>query len=298
MKLLLNKLELIHNLCCSGLFLLGMILQAKDVMPQWNAIMAQIQVLLSVCLTVRSPEAGYKAAVLLNFVASCLAAWAAYIGGDIKVFPGIIIPLCTIITASVISTFHRRLIKELAESVQRKKELHYRAFFDPLTDLQNRGKFQERLTQAVLEAKLGNHGVALMMIDLDWFKSVNDAAGHAVGDLVLQEVGKRLVSCVREKDLVYRVGGDEFTVLLEKFSAQHDVRYIADRILATMSETFVIESDEFIVGASIGISLFPADGEDARTLMKKADDAMYDVKRNGGNSWGFLGQRSLEGETS
>ena len=65
-----------------------------------------------------------------------------------------------------------------------------------------------------------------------------------------------------------------------------------------MSETFVIESDEFIVGASIGISLFPADGEDARTLMKKADDAMYDVKRNGGNSWGFLGQRSLEGETS
>ncbi len=322
--------ELIRILICGGLFLLALIIQARDVATQWNGIIAQMQVILSVYMTVRSPKAGFKTAVVMNLLASVLTAGAVLIERDMTIFPGIIIPLCTIITVSVISTFHHRLISELEESEQRKielqslyeklaaneqeligqnrllkeynkimqdheKELHYRAFFDPLTELQNRGKFQERIAQAILEAKLQNHGVALMMIDLDLFKSVNDEAGHAVGDLVLQDVGRRLVSCVRERDVAYRIGGDEFTVLLENFSEQQDVRHVAERILTAMSEPFVIENNKFIIGASIGISVFPDDGKDARTLMKEADDAMYAVKRNGGNGWSFGGSGSTEG---
>jgi len=327
-----KKQELIRIFICAGMFLLAVILQAKDAIPQWNGVISQMQVILSIYLTVISPQTGYKTAVFMNVLASFLATGAVFLKGDVTVFPGIIIPLCTVITVSVISSFHRRLIKELAESVQRKKELQslyekltaneqvlleqnsrlkeynkimceheaelrYQAFFDPLTDLQNRGKFQERLTQAVLEAKLRDRSVAMLMIDLDRFKSVNDAAGHAVGDLVLREVGNRLISCVREKDVAYRIGGDEFTVLLEKFSAQQDVQHIAERILVVMSEPFVIENDKFIIGASIGISVFPVDGEDARTIMKKADDAMYVVKRNGGNGWNFSRSQSNRGES-
>ena len=314
--------ELTRTFFCGCLFLLALIIQARDAAPQWNGIIAQLQVILSVYMTVQSPQAGYKTAVALNFLASFLTAGAMFSERDMTIFPGIIIPLCTIVTVSVISTFHRRLIVELEDSVQRKTELqtlyeklmdsenqllaqnkllteynekmraheailHYRASFDPLTDLQNRGVFQERLTQALQEAKRRNYCVALMVVDLDLFKEVNDSAGHLVGDDVLRTVGKRLVACVRDKDLVYRIGGDEFTVLVENVAEQQYYRHIAERILNAMSEPFAVGDDAFRVGASVGISMFPADAEDAESLLKKADDAMYAVKRNGGNGWSF-----------
>ena len=140
--------------------------------------------------------------------------------------------------------------------------------------------------------------MALMMVDLDLFKAVNDSAGHLVGDEVLRTVGKRLVACVRDKDLVYRIGGDEFTVLVENVTDQHYLRHIAERILSTMSEPFAVGDDVFRVGASIGISLYPFDGQDAESLLKKADDAMYAVKRNGGNGWRSFQSQNVEQEDS
>ncbi len=160
-------------------------------------------------------------------------------------------------------------------------ELSYLAFHDPLTGLPNRALLLERLTQELAYAERYNITLALLYLDLDQFKQVNDMLGHGVGDELLRQVAERLLGCVRRTDTVSRLGGDEFAVLLTGFDHQTFPEELATKITGRLSEPFVLDQETVNVSTSIGISLFPEDGQDAESLVKHADTAMYQAKARG-----------------
>ena len=164
------------------------------------------------------------------------------------------------------------------------------ARFDSLTGLHNRAAFYERLDHAIAVARRHNRAVALLFVDLDRFKDVNDAFGHLPGDEVLKALARRLTKAVRDTDTVARLGGDEFIVLAEEVTNQVDVNEFGRRLLQTLSEPVVLHGQECRLGASIGVALFPDDGEDATTLLKAADGAMYRAKESGGNNLAFAAE--------
>ncbi|GAA0593063.1 PAS domain S-box protein [Caenispirillum bisanense] len=179
------------------------------------------------------------------------------------------------------------------EDITRRKESEHRVWqqanYDAVTGLPNRVLFQDRLAQSLTRARRRRgERLCVMFIDLDRFKYVNDTLGHEAGDELLREVGVRLASCVRESDTVARLAGDEFTVLLPDPGADKDITAVAVRILEMLRERFLIAGGrEVFVGGSIGVALFPADGEDTATLLKNADTAMYRAKENGRNTYQF-----------
>ncbi len=161
------------------------------------------------------------------------------------------------------------------------------ARFDPLTGLHNRTEFFERLDHALAIARRRDRKVALLFIDLDRFKDVNDAFGHFSGDDVLKALALRLTKTVRDADTVARLGGDEFIVLAEDVANEVDVNEFGTRILQALAEPVVVHGQECRLGASIGVALHPDDGEDATTLLRNADAAMYRAKECGGNNLAF-----------
>ena len=177
------------------------------------------------------------------------------------------------------------LFSDITDRKMAEEKLERLAHYDPLTDLPNRFLFQDRLHQALEFARRYSQQVALLFVDLDRFKVINDTLGHDVGDLLLVEVGKRLKRSVREVDTVARLGGDEFTVILNNITDPKDSENVAAQLLSTITRPFRIKGHECYVGASIGIALFPRDGEDPKTLFKHADIAMYRVKERGKNGY-------------
>lgn len=165
--------------------------------------------------------------------------------------------------------------------------LRHQASHDRLTNLPNRLLFDEQLSLALVNAHQRGEMLAVAFLDLDRFKTVNDTLGHAVGDQLLQQVTERLQGCLRECDAVARWGGDEFTLLLPHISCAEDVSKIAWRILDVLSTPFCLEEHELYITASLGIALAPYDGEDAETLLKNADTAMYRAKQQGKNNYQF-----------
>jgi diguanylate cyclase (GGDEF)-like protein/PAS domain S-box-containing protein len=153
---------------------------------------------------------------------------------------------------------------------------------DPLTGLPNRRLLQDRMEQAFTLARRNKTQVAILLVDLDRFKVINDVHGHRAGDEVLREVANRLRGCVREADTVARHGGDEFVVLLPELQRTLDATRVADKIVEAVAAPVAVESLEFKVGASIGISVYPADGQESDTLLRLADQAMYRMKQEGG----------------
>ncbi|QWR76255.1 diguanylate cyclase domain-containing protein [Candidatus Magnetomonas plexicatena] len=164
------------------------------------------------------------------------------------------------------------------------------AHYDCLTALPNRTLFFDRFAQSLKAAKRSNHTMAVLVIDLDDFKSVNDTMGHDSGDRLLQEAAKRLSECVRESDTVARLGGDEFAMLLTNLSTDEDTDVVAAKIILSFERPFIINRRQCKTGASIGISLFPADGDTEEKLLKKADIAMYIAKENGKNQYRFFSE--------
>ncbi|MEQ8184024.1 putative bifunctional diguanylate cyclase/phosphodiesterase [Marinobacter salarius] len=160
-------------------------------------------------------------------------------------------------------------------------ELSYLAFHDPLTGLPNRALLFERLTQELAYAERYNNTLALLYLDLDLFKQVNDELGHGVGDELLTQVAERLLDCVRRTDTVSRLGGDEFAVLLTGFELQTFPDELATKVTKRLSEPFVLTQETVNVSTSIGISVFPEDGQDAESLVKHAHTAMYQAKARG-----------------
>lgn len=174
---------------------------------------------------------------------------------------------------------------DITERKKAEKEIHTLAYYDSLTGLPNRALLMDRLNMALAQARRSMQMAALLYLDLDGFKTINDTQGHMYGDELLKSVGDRMKKCVRECDTVARLGGDEFIILQPQIKNVNDVTAAASRILKLLQEPWVLNKHEFYITASIGITIFPGDGEDAQTLLKNADTAMYRAKELGRNNY-------------
>lgn len=173
-------------------------------------------------------------------------------------------------------------------------EIWHKANYDLITDLPNIRLFRDRLEQIINHSKRTTIQVAILFIDLDQFKEVNDTLGHHAGDLLLKKVAEKIRSCVRLKDTVARLGGDEFVVILSEFNQITNIRSIADKILKELSNPFVINGVALSISSSIGISLFPKDATSPDHLLRNADSAMYVAKSAGGNQFNFFFENSAD----
>ncbi|ANH76963.1 diguanylate cyclase domain protein [Ralstonia insidiosa] len=173
-------------------------------------------------------------------------------------------------------------------------QAHHLALHDPLTDLPNARLLRDRLFVAIQAARRARGQVAVVFIDLDRFKPVNDEYGHGVGDLVLKATAMRLRSGLRASDTVARLGGDEFVAILTHCATRDDVEQTLERLINELQAPFRVEGHVLSMGVSAGVALYPADGHDAHTLIRNADAAMYEVKRAGGNGFGFHASLNYE----
>jgi len=183
----------------------------------------------------------------------------------------------------VVATVRAQTMTEAAE--QATAQISYMAEHDFLTGLPNRSLLKDRLAQSIVLAKRRGKRVALMYLDLDHFKHINDSLGHAVGDQLLQSAAKRLQACVRDSDTISRQGGDEFVVLLTEVEAVRDAALAAEKVIAAMAAPHLIGGHPLHVTLSIGFSLYPDDGENVETVLRNADTAMYHAKRSGRNNY-------------
>jgi len=177
--------------------------------------------------------------------------------------------------------------KAQSNILKQKENLSYQAYHDTLTKLPNRMLFQDRLLQAIKKAKRDKTKFALLFLDLDHFKEVNDNFGHEAGDAVLIEVAKRLERTVREADTVSRISGDEFLIILEDFDTTQNIITITKHLIEALQAPLIFQDTELIVTCSIGVSIYPTDSEDDETLIKYADRAMYNAKNSGKNNFKF-----------
>lgn len=173
------------------------------------------------------------------------------------------------------------VLRDVTESQQKTEQLAYAADHDPLTGLPNRNLLKDRTQQAIARAQRKHENFALLFLDLDHFKAVNDSMGHAAGDALLVDIAKRLTDCVREDDTIARLGGDEFVVLLDGPTQENQVRTVADKIRKTLRTPYRLGTQSANVTVSIGMSLYPVDGQDTETLLNHADTAMYHAKQQG-----------------
>ena len=177
------------------------------------------------------------------------------------------------------------LVRDITERIRAEETIRRLAYHDALTDLPNRALFADRLNRAIARAHRNQHKFAVMLLDLDHFKNINDTFGHAVGDQLLSSVGKRLTGLLRQEDTVARMGGDEFFLLLPEVDRVHDAATIAQKVLKAFHEPFVLDVHELNITTSIGIAVYPDDGEAVKTLLKNVDVALYRAKQEGRNNF-------------
>ncbi len=180
------------------------------------------------------------------------------------------------------------LFTDISQRKAAEAHIEYLAHYDSLTNLPNRALFADRLKHALVTGSRNQKKTALLFLDLDKFKSVNDAMGHLAGDLLLQSVAERLKSCVRVSDTICRQGGDEFMILLAEIGGAEDAEMVARKIVAAMAEPHQIGNRALTITFSIGISICPDDATDEETMIKNADDAMYVAKESGRNNYKFF----------
>jgi diguanylate cyclase (GGDEF)-like protein/PAS domain S-box-containing protein len=177
---------------------------------------------------------------------------------------------------------------QVAAAIERKRtqsRLEFLAQYDQLTELSNRTLFLDRLRSALLRAKRDSLRLAVLYLDMDNFKQINDTFGHSAGDLLLQEVARRLRQCVRESDTVGRLGGDEFAVIVDNIGGQEDATLVAEKIIAALSAPYLLEGHSLLSSPSLGIAVHPEHGQGELQLVQQADEAMYVAKRSGGRRY-------------
>jgi diguanylate cyclase (GGDEF)-like protein/PAS domain S-box-containing protein len=179
------------------------------------------------------------------------------------------------------------IARDVSERIKMEETIKYQAQHDTLTDLPNRLLFMELLNLELAQARRYGKKLALLFLDLNDFKQVNDTLGHSCGDHLLQEVARRLRAGIRESDTVARLGGDEFTVLMPDITRKNDVNIVLKKVLQIFETPFILDSCAVNSSASIGVSIFPNNGDCCEELMKKADIAMYAAKESGSNSYQF-----------
>jgi diguanylate cyclase (GGDEF)-like protein len=182
----------------------------------------------------------------------------------------------------------QRIFKDITERKLIEKRLERLALYDTLTGLPNRMLFFDRMNQLLELAKRNQYILAVLYVDLDRFKTINDTYGHEVGDQVLVTSGQRMLSNTRRSDTVARIGGDEFVGICARITAAKDAAVVAQKIIASLTEPIRVKEYECNIGASIGISIYPHDGSDVETLVNKADAAMYRVKQKGMGGFEFF----------
>jgi diguanylate cyclase (GGDEF)-like protein/PAS domain S-box-containing protein len=190
------------------------------------------------------------------------------------------------------------VFSDITERKDAERQIYRLAYYDPLTGLPNRTLFYSLLEQALTEAHRNRTHGAVLFLDLNRFKNINDSFGHTPADAILREVGRRLSTTLRSQDVVSRLGGDEFVVALPDISRREHAGHVAQKLLAALAEPFFVEQHEVLLSASIGVSIFPEDGRDTETLLKNADVAMYRAKKLGSSTHVFYSQemnlRSLD----
>ena len=191
----------------------------------------------------------------------------------------------------------RQRVRRMVNERRAEQHVNFLAYHDALTGLPNRSLFIERLERSLARARRNDQMTAVVFLDLDGFKLVNDTLGHDVGDLLLKSIGDRLPACLRESDTVARLGGDEFTAVLNDVESEGQVGAAARRMLSDLSSPVVINGREIFISASVGIAVYPEDGRDVRTLLRSADMAMYRAKEAGRNNYQFytsdMGDRAV-----
>ncbi|MCL6590239.1 MAG: GGDEF domain-containing protein [Firmicutes bacterium] len=192
------------------------------------------------------------------------------------------------ILAADLQKSEQELTREIKVRIAMEKKVRKLAFYDYLTGLPNRRLFHRRLERAILIASRNGKPFTVFFLDLDSFKIVNDTMGHAQGDELLIEVGKRLKDSLKKRDTVARIGGDEFFVMVRNIADVHAVKMILEHILEQFKAPFRFKDYEFSITPSIGVVIYPRDGEDVETLIKNADMAMYQAKEKGGGAYEFF----------
>jgi len=228
----------------------------------------------------------------------------AHFRGEVRVKRKNMEPYTSLVTISQIqneygnATNYVAIARDITRQKEQEKEIHSLAFYDALTALPNRRLFENHLHDSISRAKRHKEKVAVIYMDLDNFKMINDSYGHKVGDKFLQEVTSRIKEAIREEDTLSRIGGDEFTLLLEEINGLEDAAHAAERIIEQIRKPYEIENNKFNSAVSLGISIYPDDSEHYETLLEYADKAMYHVKNSGKNNFEFynsnMNQKAIE----
>jgi diguanylate cyclase (GGDEF)-like protein len=189
------------------------------------------------------------------------------------------------------------LLKQLNDQNKELKKLYEQmakhAIYDSLTNLPNRKHFDDHLAETIASSERDRKTFAILYLDLDGFKTINDALGHGMGDKIIEHTARRLEKCVRKGDFVARVGGDEFTILLRDITS-FDVARVAEKTIEALAEPFTIAANDLRVTTSIGVATYPHDGADANALIQNADSAMYDAKRSGKNRYQMCSSKLIQ----
>lgn len=185
-------------------------------------------------------------------------------------------------------TYLYSIVHDVSERKEAEQKILHQAHYDALTNIPNRFLSLDRLSQLLREAQRDNEQLAVMFIDLDDFKKINDSLGHEMGDRLLVEASNRFINVMRKQDTVGRLGGDEFIVLVKSLKDANDATLIAQNLMQQLQKPFMIDGHELLVSASIGIAIYPNDGEDASTLLRHSDIAMYRAKEKGRNNYSFF----------
>ena len=241
------------------------------------------------CLNCHGHQAGYKVGGIQGAVGVSVPLESYHaVAAERKLNLWAVFGGAWLIGLGVIAGAGRYGRQRIHERIDFEERIWHQANIDVLTKVPNRNLFMDRLERALAHARRDEQQVALLFIDLDRFKDVNDTRGHAVGDRLLQEAARRIQGCVRDADSIARLGGDEFTVILPNIDKSAPVTVVASKILNELARPFELDDKESHLSASIGITLFPRDGKDPGTLLQNADTAMYRAKGNGCNLYSYF----------
>lgn len=255
-----------------------------------RGIMIQLQMLASIYLVIKQDRLGYITAVLLNAGSLLVSMSFIILSRSTEPLPGTFSYLLVFFIIALIENYKKKTaanieeINNQRESLQiSEKKLYQMVYYDTLTGLYNKDWFIEHLNQSIHTAKRKAAMIGVIFIDLDSFKSVNDTMGHKTGDELLRIIADRLSKCARENDIISRFGGDEFLINASNIERQEDLNIITDRIRGVFKDRISVQGIEYFITASVGVAVYPLDGEDSETLIKNADIAMYSAKNKGKN---------------
>ena len=266
-----------------------------------RGIITQLQMLFSIYMVLKKDKVGFIAAVLVNGVNLLSSIGFVLRTRSFVPLPGTISYIITIAIILLIEKYKRKTaehIKEIDEQrnslIKSEQKLYRMAYYDSLTELHNKEWFVEQLKQAIHVARRNATMLGVIFLDLDSFKSINDTMGHSSGDRVLKIVANRLSSCIRDEDTIARFGGDEFLIMVTNLNKLEDLKRVTDRIMLAFNKGMYVQDIEYFMTASIGVAVYPIDGEDSETLIKNADIAMYESKTRGKNRCVYCSQAIKE----